>query len=99
MNAKQKLWAAMGGPFDLWSRVSKVGGELSWVLTGKLALMGANAAVMLFLAKRLELNTYGLLVLTISGQLLISRLVILGADAGMVRLTALPELRSRAQEV
>lgn len=77
----------------------KAGEELSWVLAGKLALMGSNAAVMLFLANRLALDTYGLLVLTISGQLLISRLVLLGVDSGMVRLTAVPELRSRAHAV
>lgn len=99
INGKQRLWAAIGGPLDLWSTVSKGGGELSWVLAGKFALMGANAAVMLFLAKRLDLNTYGLLVLTISGQLLISRLLMLGVDSGMVRLTAVPELKARAQEV
>lgn len=99
IEAKKKLWAAIGGPLDLWSAVSRGGGELSWVLAGKLALMGANAAVMLFLANRLQLNTYGLLVLTISGQLLISRLLLLGVDSGMVRLTGVPELRSHSQEV
>ncbi len=99
INAKQKLWAAVGGPLDLWSTVSKGGGELSWVFAGKLALMGSNAAVMLFLANRLELNTYGLLVLTISGQLLISRLLLLGVDSGMVRLTTVADLRARAQQI
>lgn len=99
INAKQRLWAAIGGPFDLWSTVTKGGGELSWVFAGKLALMGSNAAVMLFLANRLPLDTYGLLVLTISGQLLISRLLLIGVDSGMVRLTALPELKARAQQV
>lgn len=99
INAKNRLWAAIGGPLDLRATVSKGGGELSWVLAGKLALMGTNAAVMLFLANRLELNTYGLLVLTISGQLLISRMLLIGVDSGMVRLSALPELRPRAKQV
>jgi O-antigen/teichoic acid export membrane protein len=99
INAKQKLWAAIGGPLDLWSTVSKGGGELSWVFTGKLAMMGSNAVVMLFLANRLELHIYGLLVLTISGQLLISRMLLLGVDSGMVRLTAVPDLRSRASQL
>ena len=99
INAKNRLWAAIGGPLDLRATVSKGGGELSWVLAGKLALMGTNAAVMLFLANRLELNTYGLLVLTISGQLLISRMLLLGVDSGMVRLSALPELMPRAKQV
>ena len=62
-------------------------------------MVGSNGVVMLFLANRLPLDIYGLLVLTISIQLLTSRLLLLGVDAGMVRLTALPELRSRAQEV
>lgn len=99
INAKQRLWAAIGGPLDLWSTVSKGGGELSWVLAGKFALMGANAAVMLFLANRLALTTYGLLVLTISGQLLISRVLLLGVDSGMVRLSAVPDLKARAGAV
>ena len=94
-----KLWAAFGGPIGLWSTLTRGGAELSWVLAGKFALMGANAAVMLFLAKRLDLRIYGLLVITISGQLLVSRLLMLGVDAGMIRLTALEELRSRGQEV
>ncbi|HKY41664.1 MAG TPA: hypothetical protein VJM50_01110 [Pyrinomonadaceae bacterium] len=99
INAKQRLWAAVGGPLDLRATVTKGGGELSWVFAGKLALMGSNAAVMLFLANRLALDTYGLLVLTISGQLLISRLLLIGVDSGMVRLSAVPELKARAQQV
>ena len=79
--------------------VSKGGSELSWVLAGKFALMGANAAVMLFLANRLALQTYGLLVITISCQLLISRCLMMGVDAGMVRLTTVPELRSSAKQL
>jgi len=94
-----RLRAAIGGPTGLWSQVQNHWAELSWVLGGKLGLMGANAAVMLFLANRLGLDTYGLIVITISGQLLISRLLMVGVDAGMVRLTAVPELRSRSQEV
>ena len=99
IKAKQRLWAAIGGPLRLWSTVSKSSGELFWVLAGKFALMGANAAVMLFLAKWLDLKTYGLLVITISGQLLISRLLMMGVDSAMVRLTTIPELRSRSLEV
>ena len=99
IKAKNKFWAAVGGPVDLWSTLSKGSGELSWVLAGKFALMGANAALMLFLANRLDLQIYGLLVITISGQLLISRFLMLGVDAGMVRLTAVAELRPRAPEV
>ena len=99
INAKKKLWAAVGGPLGLWSTVTRSSGELSWVLGNKFTLMGANAAVMLFLAKQLDLKTYGLLVITISAQLLISRLLLVGVDSGMIRLTALPELQSREREV
>jgi O-antigen/teichoic acid export membrane protein len=98
-NKKFSLGAAIGGPVSLWATVTKDGGELSWVLAGKFALMSGNAVVMLFLANRLELQTYGLLVITISCQLLISRLLMMGVDSGMVRLTTVPELRSRDKEV
>lgn len=97
--SKIPLRAATGGPLSLWATVGKDGGELSWVLAGKFALMGANAAVMLFLANRLALQTYGLLVITISCQLLISRCLMMGVDAGMVRLTTVPELRSSANQL
>jgi O-antigen/teichoic acid export membrane protein len=96
---KFRLRATIGDTISLWSPVRNRGAELSWVLVGKFALMGANAAVMLFLAHRLDLKTYGLLVVTISGQLLISRILMSGVDAGMVRLTAITELRSRSSEV
>jgi O-antigen/teichoic acid export membrane protein len=94
-----QIWAAVGGPFDLWSEVRNQSGELSWVLAGKFGLMGANALVMLFLANHLELDTYGLFVITISAQLLISRFLIVGVDSGIIRLAAIPELRSRSQAV
>lgn len=91
--------AAIGGPLGLWATVKRGSGELSWVVANKFILMGANAAVMLFLANHLDLRTYGLLVITISAQLLISRLLLVGVDAGTIRLIALPELRSREQEL
>lgn len=99
IKTKDKLWAAIGGPIDFRAALTKSSRELFWVLAGKFALMGANAIVMLFLAKRLDLITYGLFVLTISGQLLISRLLMMGVDSAMVRLTMIPELKPRSQEV
>ena len=99
IKAKNRLWAAIGGPIGLWSTLSKGGTELAWVLGGKFTLMGANAVVMLFLAERLDLQLYGLLVITISGQLLISRCLLVGVDVGMIRLIALPDLRSHKREV
>ena len=94
-----RLRAAIGGPVSLWSPLRNNWGEVSWVLVGKFCLMAANAAVMLFLARRLDLTVYGLLVISISGQLLISRFLMIGVDIGMVRLTGILELRSRSQEV
>jgi O-antigen/teichoic acid export membrane protein len=70
--------------------------ELAWVIAGKLVMMGANAALMLLLAARLELNVYGLLVTTISGQLLLSRVALLGVERGVIRLRTLPELSHQA---
>ena len=99
VQSKNRLWAAIGGPIGLWSQLRKGGAELSWVLSGKFTAMAANALLMLFLAERLDLKTYGLLVITISGQLLISRLLLIGVDTGMIRLSATPELRSREREV
>lgn len=74
-------------------------GELAWVLAGKLAMMGANAALMLLLAERLELKLYGLLVTSISGQLLLSRVLLLGVETGVIRLHTLPELRHQDREL
>ena len=99
IRVKNKLWAAIGGPINFRAALTKGSRELFWVLAGKFALMGSNAVVMLFLAKRLDLKIYGLFVLTISGQLLFSRLLMLGVDAGMVRLTTTVDLQSRTDEV
>jgi O-antigen/teichoic acid export membrane protein len=94
-----RLRAALGDPLGFWSQVRSRAEELSWVLSGKFGLMGANALLMLFLVHRLELKNYGLLVITISAQLLISRLLMMGVDAGMIRLGGVPELYPRFQQV
>lgn len=73
--------------------------ELLWILVGKFGLMGANAALMFLLAERLALETYGLLVTVISAQLLLSRVLMLGVDTGMIRMRTIPELRRHAQAV
>jgi O-antigen/teichoic acid export membrane protein len=62
-------------------------------------MMGANAALMLLLAGRLELKLYGLLMTSISGQLLLSRALMLGVDRGVIRLRTLPELRHQTREL
>jgi O-antigen/teichoic acid export membrane protein len=73
--------------------------ELAWVIAGKVVMMGANAALMLLLAKRLELRLYGLLVTSIAGQLLLSRVLLLGVETGVIRLYTLPELLHRDTEL
>ncbi len=73
--------------------------ELAWVIAGKLAMMGANAALMLLLAERLELNLYGLFMTSIGGQLLLSRVLMLGVDRGVIRLHTLPDLRQRSRDL
>jgi len=87
-NKKLGLW-----PNELlyihWSQASSRVAELSWVLGSKFSLMGSNALLMLFLANRLELAIYGVLLVTISAQLLISRILLMGVNVGMVRLSAL----------
>ena len=99
LKANRKLSAAIGVSRNFWTELTRGSRELSWVLAGKFALMGANAAAMLFLAKKFDLKTYGLLVLTISGQLLVSRFLIMGVDHGMIRLITTPELRARKKDV
>jgi O-antigen/teichoic acid export membrane protein len=86
-------------PVQGWRKVRRQAEELLWVLGGKFGLMGANATLMLLLAERLALETYGLLVTVISAQLLISRVVMLGVDAGMIRMRTLPELRQHTSAV
>lgn len=94
-----RSWGGTGEPLGAWSSVRDRAGELSWVLSGKLALMGANAALMLFLARVMELKLYGLLVVAISGQLLLSRFLLQGVDFGMIRLRSLPQLREDSGKI
>jgi O-antigen/teichoic acid export membrane protein len=97
-NRSFRSWFA-AGQIGIFSAILNRAGELGWVMAGKFGLMGANAVLMLFLANRLELSTYGLLVLTISAQLLISRLIMMGVDVGMIRLTGTAELAPRSREI
>jgi O-antigen/teichoic acid export membrane protein len=73
--------------------------ELGCVLLGKLCLVGANAALMLFLARRYPPSSYGLLVAGIGAQLLLSRALLLGVESGMKRLRTVRELREVADTV
>jgi O-antigen/teichoic acid export membrane protein len=74
-------------------------GELAWVMAGKFGMMGANAALMLLLAERFDLPTYGQFVTMISGQLLLSRAIMPGIESGVTRLRALDEYERREDEL
>jgi len=67
--------------------------DLVWIVSGRLTLMGTTAVLLLLLAEVLALETFGLLVTVISGQLLLSRVLMLGVDSGIIRLRTLPEFR------
>lgn len=73
--------------------------DLSWVMSGKLVLMGSNAILMLLLAQRMDLVAYGVFVTAIGCQLLVSRALLVGVDYGIIRLRTMPELRDRHTEV
>src|SRR4030095_17144113 len=73
--------------------------QMKWVVLGKLGLAGANAVLMLLLAELMELKLYGVMVTAIGAQLILSRVLLLGVDSGMIRLRTVPELRERAHEV
>jgi uncharacterized membrane protein YeaQ/YmgE (transglycosylase-associated protein family) len=72
-------------------RALRAGPEgLAWVLLGRLGLLAASTVLMLFLATRLPLDIYGLLVSTIGAQILLSRGVLMGVESGIVRLRTVP---------
>ncbi len=64
------------------------GAGLSWVVLGKVALMAANTALLLFLAARLPLAAYGMFVAVAGAQVILSRAVLAGTDGGTVRLSS-----------
>ncbi len=73
--------------------------DLSWVMGGKLVLMGSNAVLMLLLAHYMNLVAYGVFVTAIGCQLLVSRALLVGVDYGIIRLRTMPELRDLHTEV
>jgi O-antigen/teichoic acid export membrane protein len=87
-----RLWASI---FSARARA----GELAWVMAGKFGMLGANAALMLLLAQRLELAAYGQFVTLISGQLLLSRVLMPGIECGVTRLRTLPAYRLRGGQL
>lgn len=73
--------------------------DFSWVVFGKVVLMGSNAVLMLLLAQRMNLVAYGVLVTAVGCQLLLSRLLLMGVDYGIIRLRTMPDLRDRHEDV
>lgn len=96
---RDPTWGVGIGLAGPWPQVLRRGVELSWVLLGRIALVGANAALILLLGHRLNLETYGLLLIAISAQLFLSRILMLGADNSMIRLRTVPDLAERSREV
>jgi O-antigen/teichoic acid export membrane protein len=82
-----------------WIQLRSHAHGLTWVVAGKGAFLGANAVLLLFLAQRLTVDSYGQMVVFIGAQVLISRVLLLGVDNGMIRLRTLPDLHARDQEV
>jgi O-antigen/teichoic acid export membrane protein len=95
MNVEPESAAGLGRILRFRQQV----GELAWVVGGKLTAVGANAVLVLLLAGRLELNLYGLFVTSIGGQLLLSRLLMLGVDRGVIRLHTLSELQGQTRDL
>ena len=62
-------------------------------------MTGANSALMLLLGLYMDNQVYGLLVTAVGTQLLVSRMVLLGVDQGMIRLYTLDDLRERPERV
>ena len=83
----------------LWSGARAHVRPVSWLLAAKFGLLAANAVLMLYLVHALDIATYGVLVTTIGAQLLISRLLMVGVDGGMMRLIETSDLRTRSAEL
>lgn len=61
--------------------------ELGWILAGRLVMTGANSVLMLALSVWLmDVVTFGTMAIAIGAQLLLSRVVLFGADQAVIRL-------------
>jgi O-antigen/teichoic acid export membrane protein len=74
-------------------------GDFAWVMFGKFGMIGANAALVLLIAERLDLVTSGQFVTMIAGQLLLSRVLMPGIETGVTRLRTIPTYRPREHEL
>jgi O-antigen/teichoic acid export membrane protein len=82
-----------------WRNLRLHGVSLGWVSAGKVVVLIGNALLILFLSQRLRLDTYGIFVAVVGAQSLLSRALMLGVDAGMIRLKSVAELRGRSEEL
>lgn len=82
-----------------WSGVRDVAGQASWLAAGKGTLIAVNIVLQVFLAQRLPLDSYGILITLIGAQIFLSRVLLAGSNTGMIRLRTTPEFRSRPQDV
>ncbi len=87
-NRTESLGLRAGGWRAAVARVRAPGAGLTWVLFGKAGLMGANTALLLFLAARLPVAVYGMFVAVAGAQVVLSRAVLAGTDGGVVRLSS-----------
>lgn len=72
---------------------------LLWVLAGRAALLGANTLLLLFLAHAMPVASYGLFVVLIGAQLLLSRFLLLGIDSSLIRFFTLDDLRLKSDHL
>ena len=74
-----------------WERgfVQAMLSQLSPLLAGRIVLIAANAMLILILAWRLPVGTYGLFVTSVGAQVVLRRLLTLGVDVGIIRLSGI----------
>src|SRR5215470_9896966 len=75
------------------------GVSLGWVSAGKLAVLIGNGLLVLFLSQRLNLNTYGIFVAMVGAQTLLSRVLMLGVETGMISLKNTRDLLTRSEDL
>ncbi len=71
---------------------------MSWLAAGKALLVASNIATQVFLAERLALDIYGILVTLIGAQIVVSRALLLGTNTGMIRFRTVDDFRSRPHQ-
>lgn len=74
-------------------------GGLLWTLAGRATLLGANTLLLLFLAHAMPVASYGVFVVLIGAQLLLSRFLLLGIDSSLIRFFTLDDLRLKSDQV